>query len=211
VVVGYLHGFASGPGSTKAQFFRARLAALRVPLEIPDLAPDFTRMTVTGMLAIVEALLEAGPAVLLGSSLGGYLAALVAARRPDRVRGLVLFAPAFGFAARWEARIGAAAMARWRAAGTAPVFHYGLGHEVPLAIDILDDARRWPEEPDPAAPALVFAGRHDDAVPLAAVEHFAAARAGRDLVVLDSGHELTDVLEPMWERTLPFLRGLGAV
>ena len=204
----YLHGFASGPGSTKAQFFRARLAGMGATLEIPDLAPDFTRVTVTGMLAIVEELLAREPAVLLGSSLGGYLAALAAARQPARVRGLVLFAPAFGFVQRWETRIGPEAVARWRAAGTAPVYHYALEREVPLSIEILDDGRRHPEEPDPSAPALVFAGRHDDAVPLAAVERFARARGNRELVVFDSGHELTDVLEPMWQRTVEFLRGL---
>ena len=58
----YLHGFASGPGSTKAQFFRSRIAEHGIALEIPDLAPDFTHMTVTGMLAMVEAILEIGRA-----------------------------------------------------------------------------------------------------------------------------------------------------
>ena len=207
----YLHGFASSPGSTKAQFFRARLADVGVTLAIPDLTPDFTHLTVTGMLAVVEPLLGRGGAVLMGSSLGGYLAALVAARNPERVRGLVLFAPAFGFVARWEARIGAAALARWRAARTLPVFHYGLGREVPLDVGLLDDGRRYPEEPDPDVPTLVLAGRHDDTVPLAAVEHFAAARAGRKLIVYDSGHELTDVLEPMWERTQRFLARVGGL
>jgi len=207
----YLHGFASGPGSTKAQYFRARLAALGVPLEIPDLAPDFTHVTVSGMLAVVDEILARGPAILLGSSLGGYLAALAATRRPAAVRGLVLFAPAFGFVERWETRIGKAALARWRAARTAPVYHYGYRREVPLDIELLDDARRYPDEPDPDLPTLVFAGRKDDTVPLAVVERFAALRPARELVVLDAGHEMTEVLEPMWERILPFLRRLGAM
>jgi pimeloyl-ACP methyl ester carboxylesterase len=205
----YLHGFASGPGSSKAQFFRARLAERGATLEVPDLAPDFTHLTVTSMLAIVEPLLARGPAVLLGSSLGGYLAALIAARVPDRVRGLVLFAPAVGFIERWERSIGADAVASWRRRKTAPVFHYGLGREVPLDVAILDDGRRYPALPDPRAPALVFSGRKDEAVPLAAVEQFARARPERELVVFDSGHELTDVLEPMWERTAAFLSRLG--
>jgi uncharacterized protein len=204
----YLHGFASGPGSTKARYFHARLAALGVPLEIPDLAPDFTHVTVSGMLAVVEGILARGPALLFGSSLGGYLAALAAARRQAAVRGLVLFAPAFGFAARWETRIGEAALARWRAARTAPVYHYGYGREVPLDIELLDDARRYPDQPDPDVPALIFAGRKDETVPLPDVQRFGALRPGRELVVLDAGHELTEVLEPMWERILPFLRRL---
>ena len=207
----YLHGFASGPGSTKAQFFRTRFAELGVTLDIPDLAPDFTHMTIGSMLAIVDAILDRGPAVLLGSSLGGYLATLAAVRRPDRVPALVLFAPAFGFVQRWEERVDPAAMARWRAKGTARVYHYGLGREVPLSIELLDEAGRHPVEPDPAAPALVFAGRRDESVPLPVVEHFTRGRPGRELVVFDTGHELNDVLEPMWERMASFLRGLGAL
>jgi uncharacterized protein len=209
-MLAYLHGFASGPGSTKAQFLRARLAERGRTLAVPDLAPDFTHLTVTGMLAIVEALLGDERAVLLGSSLGGWLATLVAARRPTQVQGLVLFAPAFGFAARWEERIGPAALARWQREGTMPVFHYGLGREVPLDVGLLADARRYPDEPDPRCPALVFAGRRDDAVPLAAVEHFTAGRPARALVVFDTGHDLNDVLEPMWERAWPFLHEAAA-
>lgn len=207
----YLHGFASGPESTKAQFFRARLAERGAMLDIPDLAPDFTHQTITGMLAIVEEHLAREPAILFGSSLGGYLAALAAARQPARVRALVLFAPAFDFARRWEARLGPGAMGRWRAERTMSVFHYGLERELPLDVALIDDAHGHPAEPDPPSPALVFAGRLDETVPLATVEHFTAARPGRELVVLDSGHELTDVLEPMWDRTEAFLRRFGAL
>ena len=163
------------------------------------------------MLDVVAPLLEPGT-VLLGSSLGGYLAALAAAREPGRVRALVLFAPAFGFAARWEARLGPVAAAEWRTRGTMTVMHYGTGREEPLAYDLIADARRHPDEPDPSCPALVFAGRHDDTVPLDGVAAFAARRpATRELVVLDAGHEMTEVMEPMWERTAAFLRRIGAL
>jgi len=207
----YLHGFASGPGSHKATYFRARLADLGVELKVPDLAPDFRHMTIGGELAVVEKLIDEAPTILLGSSLGGYLAALAAARRPERVPGLVLFAPAFGFVARWQQRLGEDVVARWRRDGTLPVFHYVKGREEPLGIELLDEGRAHPALPDPPCPALVFAGRRDASVPLAAIEPFAAARAGRELVVLDAGHELTEVLEPMWQLTRGFLASLGAV
>jgi uncharacterized protein len=206
----YLHGFASGPGSTKAAFFRARLAAAGVELAVPELAPDFTRQTVSGMLGVVEPLVGPGT-VLLGSSLGGYLATLVASRQAG-VRAIVLFAPAFGFAARWEARLGPEGVRQWREQGTIPVMHYGTGREEPLAFDLIADARRHAETPDPPCPALVFAGSRDETVPLEGVAAFAARRpAERELAVLDAGHEMTEVLEPMWERTAAFLRRVGAI
>lgn len=206
----YLHGFASGPGSTKAQFFRARLEELGLALEIPELAPDFTHMTISGELALVEEILARERTVLLGSSLGGWLAALAAARHPERVAGLVLFAPAFGFLRRWETRLGPDAMARWRAAGTLPAFHYGTQREEPLAIGLMDDARQYPPEPEPSCRALIFAGRRDESVPLEAAVRFARAAENRELVAFDAGHELTEVLEPMWRATRRFLAGLGA-
>jgi pimeloyl-ACP methyl ester carboxylesterase len=201
-MLAYLHGFASGPGSTKAVWFRERFATIGRDLIIPDLAPDFGSMTITSQLAVVEAL---PPGVLIGSSMGGYLAALAAERRPERVSAIVMLAPAMGFLARWEAGLGPEGVAEWRAEGSMPVWHYGLDREEPLGIGFLDDARRWPELPDPRCPTLILAGRHDDTVALADVERFAHARAGRDLVVYDDGHELLDVLEPMWARITEFL------
>lgn len=205
-MLAYLHGFASGPGSTKAVWFRERFAALGRELVIPDLAPDFAAMTITSQLKVVEAL-PAG--VLIGSSMGGYLAALAAERGPEQVSAIVMLAPAVGFLARWEAGLGADGVAEWRAAGSMPVWHYGLDREEPLGIGFLDDARRWPELPDPRCPTLILAGRHDDTVALADVERFARARVGRELVVYDDGHELLEVLEPMWARMTDFLRANG--
>ena len=205
----YLHGFASGPGSTKAQFFRARYAERGVTLAVPDLAPDFTNMTIGSMLAIVDPILDAAPTVLFGSSLGGYLAALAAARRPDRVPALVLMAPAFGFAARFEQSVGEVGMAKWRHRGTGRVYHYGRRREEPLSIALLDEARAHQAEPDPPCPALVLHGRRDESVPLAVGQAFAERRPDRRrLVVYDAGHELTEVLDELWSDSTRFLDAL---
>jgi len=125
------------------------------------------------------------------------------------VRALILLAPAFAFAPRWEAQLGPEVMAHWRRHSVMPVMHYGREREELLSVQLLDDARRYPDEPDPVAPALVIAGRFDDAVPLDSVQAFAARRPERELVVYDAGHQLTEALEPMWERMRQFLSRFG--
>ena len=71
----YLHGFASGPSSGKARFFRHYLEARGAQIEIPDLAAgDFEHLTLTGQLAVIERAANREPVALIGSSMGGYLA-----------------------------------------------------------------------------------------------------------------------------------------
>src|ERR1700761_5244732 len=97
----YLHGFASSPASRKGQFLSAKFSSRGLQLELPDLADgDFEHLTVTRQLQILERLLDGTPAALIGSSLGGYLAALYASTHPEILR-LVLLAPAFDFRQLW--------------------------------------------------------------------------------------------------------------
>ena len=99
----YLHGFASSAQSTKAAYFERRFAAQHVPFRGPDFnEPDFRSLTMTRMLRqlgteLASAGSSAAPATLIGSSLGGTLAILAAARFADRVDRVVLFAPAVMF------------------------------------------------------------------------------------------------------------------
>src|SRR5690242_18341270 len=102
----YLHGFASGPRSSKARYFHERLTKAGARVEVPDLAAgDFERLTITGQLGVIARLAAGEPVSLIGSSLGGYLAALYAARHPE-VRRVVLLAPGFAFARRWPEWLG---------------------------------------------------------------------------------------------------------
>jgi pimeloyl-ACP methyl ester carboxylesterase len=97
----YLHGFASGPGSRKAQVLRRRARARLWEIEVPDLAgANFEHLTLSGKLETVGRIARSEAVSLIGSSLGGYLAALYAARHPEVAR-LVLMAPAFGFGRRF--------------------------------------------------------------------------------------------------------------
>src|SRR5271166_4623037 len=98
----YIHGFASGPASRKAEGFREALDARRIAVEIPVMDQrDFEHLTISGQLGVLEDTIQKRPVFLIGSSMGGYLASLYAAAHPEVVR-LVLLAPAFGFAERWN-------------------------------------------------------------------------------------------------------------
>ena len=201
----YLHGFASSPASTKAGFFRDRLAAAGVEVLAPDLAQgDFEHLTITGQLRVVESLAGGEAVRLIGSSMGGYLAALYAARHPETER-VVLMAPAFGFAGRWPESLGAEKLEEWRRTGWMEVFHYALGQNTRIHYALIEDGQRYEDFPSVTQPALVFHGRNDSVVPARLSEEFARGRPNVILRLLESGHELTDVTSRMWVETSEFL------
>jgi uncharacterized protein len=199
----YLHGFASTPLSTKAQFFKTRFAGH--PFEIPQLdGGDFEKLTVTGQLAILDAAIHGERVILMGSSLGGYLAALYASRHAN-VERMVLLAPALAFPKRWRNRFTQAEMEEWREGGIRNFYHFGYKEERPLGYRFVEDALQYEDQPDFRQPALIFHGLRDDVVPASVSSDFAASHSNVELRLVDSGHELTDVLDPMWEETARFL------
>jgi hypothetical protein len=201
----YLHGFASGPQSSKAQFFRRRFEEIGVSVQIPDLAEgNFERLTLGGQLRVIEKLAAGDDVRLMGSSMGGYLAALYAARHPE-VRRIVLLAPAFGFARRWPLRLGEPAVAAWHRTGWLPVYHYGENTQSRVHYGLLEEAEQYEDYPAITQPALIFHGSGDDVVPCEYSEEFAARNPHATLRVMDSGHDLLNVLEEMWTETSKFI------
>jgi pimeloyl-ACP methyl ester carboxylesterase len=205
----YLHGFASSPASTKATVIGGRLRARGVTFRCPDLnVPEFRTLTMTRMLGQADRELDAlgGPASLIGSSLGGALAILAAARWPQRVERLVLLAPAVMFARPGHHLIPPERVEQWRAEGALPVFHYASGGERPLAFGFYEDSLQYDVFGARfAQPALVFQGRRDTSVDPAGVEAFCSGRANVSLVLLDDDHQLAASLDRIWEGTRAFL------
>jgi hypothetical protein len=203
----YLHGFASGPLSRKAQFFRQKLAAAGISLEIPALDEgDFEHLTITRQLDLITRILAGQPAVIMGSSMGGYLAALYAAQHYE-VDRMVLLAPAFGFGERWDEVFGVEQVAAWRTRGYADVYHYSAGGMQRLSADLLHDSAVHPGYPACKQPTLIFHGIEDNVVPIAASERWARANRGARVVEMNSGHELLDVLDAIWEQCAAFCLG----
>lgn len=202
----WLHGFASSPGSSKARFVRQALARRGAWLQIPDLnLPEFRTLTIGRGLALVDALAAQSPTgdlVLFGSSLGGITAAIWAAQNPQRCRRLVLLAPAFCLARRWDESLDRADVERWKREGQIEVDHYAWGQKLPLARAFLDEAARYDDFPLPGAPTLVLQGKDDRTVPPELAREFAARMAAAHkpvrLVELDDGHELNRDLPRLW-------------
>lgn len=174
----WLGGFRSDMGGTKAQALAEWAQAKgRAFLRFDYFAHgesegDFGAATITrwraDALAVIDALTE-GPLVLVGSSMGGWIACLVAAVRAERLAGMVLIAPAADMTERLiipslpdEVKAQIADTGVWlrpSAYGDAPY---------PITRVLLEDGARWSILPGPVpitAPVRVLHGREDPDVP----------------------------------------------
>jgi pimeloyl-ACP methyl ester carboxylesterase len=205
----YLHGFASSPRSSKALFLAERFAVQGVKLHCPDFnEPDFSTLTVSRMLQQLEeriSMLPPGDVVLIGSSLGGFVAVEAAACAVNQtkhpVSRLVLLAPALEL--QWErwSEVGPGGIERWRKAGSIDILHYAADAPKPLRFSFYEDAMRYaPASRRLTIPLQIFQGRRDDSVDPASVARFAAAQPDAQLHLLDDGHQLANSLDLIWRR-----------
>jgi uncharacterized protein len=212
----YLHGFGSSASSSKATFLGKKLREeAGITLETPDFnEPDFSTLTVTRMVDQVVRMLDATPetdrTVLIGSSLGAFVAVQVAVARPDLVHRLILMAPAVDFSASGLRGPGGADVAEWKRAGSLNVFHYGYGRMMPIHYGLYEDARGYNAvHARIDMPTLVFQGRRDTAVDPLTVERWSRGRPNVELHMLDDDHQLTASVEYVWKEMKRFL-AIGA-
>ena len=203
----YVHGFASSGASGKASYLGERLRARGERFAAPDLnLPDFSTLTITRMIDHVHGLIaaEREPVTLVGSSLGAFVAVNVAAKWPERVRSLILLAPALDLR-----DLGGEQLAAWRESGQLMVFHFAYGRMIPVHYDLYEDARRYDTmNADVRMPILVIQGRRDVVVQPATVEAWSKPRPNVELHLLDDDHQLTASLPVIWDLTSRFLDNL---
>ena len=206
----YLHGFASSPASSKASFFTERLGARGVALQCPDFnQPDFSTLTISRMLQQLEKRVSAlppGEVVLIGSSLGGFVAVEAAARRVSEalhpISALVLLAPAVEL--EWEkwSELQPDGVAGWRSRGFIDVCHYAYDENRRLNFTFYEDANRYrPGQRTLPQPLLIFQGRNDESVSPTGVEGFANRQPKAMLHLVDDDHQLKGHLEYIWEHS----------
>lgn len=214
----YLHGFASGPQSKKGVEFDHYFTARGHTVERLNLrVPSFEHLRLSEMIETVQmAVAQDGPVVLIGSSLGGLTAALVAERQgaPEPrswIRGCVLLAPAFQLVMRWRQQLGAAEWDAWRARGTREVDDYTTGKKSSIDFGFVEDVQLVGNHyPDVKMPTLVMHGVRDDVVPIDRARIFAKGRPNVRLIELDDGHELVASLPRLLAETETFLAGLSS-
>ncbi len=199
----YLHGFASGPASTKARHFQNYLGRLGLNVHVPDLnGENFEHLTLTGQLLIIDRLFQESvgesDALLMGSSMGGLLSVL-AQRHHKNVRAMILLAPGFGLNRRWHELLGQSELQRWREEGSIEVFHYLYSKHVPLKYEFIQDAENYStDDLLVSVPTLVIHGLADTVVPPRESENFYRHNPDQvELHLLKSDHCLTDVLDEM--------------
>jgi pimeloyl-ACP methyl ester carboxylesterase len=202
----YLHGFASGLLSQKGRYFYQQFSVIGGEVHQPDLAEgNFPEMTLSSQLKVVDReVRRLKPCLIIGSSLGGYLAALYAALQPDLVGRLALLAPAFGIARRLAERLGPEEIERWKREGTREFYHYGERRMMPLLYRFYEDALWYDANPQVRQPTLIFHGRRDEVVNAAVSVQFAWGKPNVQLELVDSDHDLLDVLPELGNRLAPF-------
>jgi pimeloyl-ACP methyl ester carboxylesterase len=206
----YLHGFASSAQSSKAAFFASRLVEHGVTLQTPDFnEPDFSTLTVTRMIAQVCDSVDrngAGPAALIGSSLGAFVAVQAALQR-SAIDRLILLAPALDFGGNRMRDLGDRGLDAWRRTNRLNVFHYGYGRVLPVHYELYADAQRYDSlNAQLPVPVLVFQGTHDAAVDPAMVRHWSDSRSNVELHMLDDDHQLLGSLDYIWREMRRFLQ-----
>jgi pimeloyl-ACP methyl ester carboxylesterase len=147
-------------------------------------------------LAAIDALTE-GPLVLVGSSMGGWMACLAAMARPERVKGLVLIAPAPDFTeALMRPQLPPEAI---RALETSGSWMQPSDFDGPFEITrrFLDEGRDWLilDGPVPIrAPVRILQGGSDPDVPWEHALRLARALESEDVVftlIKDGDHRLS--------------------
>lgn len=161
---------------------------------------DFVKGTISrwreDALAVIDQL-TAGPLVLVGSSMGGWLACLVAAVRAERIAGMVLVAPAADFTEKLM-------VPEMTAADRLAMDRDGVwmrpsdyGYPYPIVRELIEDGARWSILPGPVpveAPVRILQGGVDPDVPWRHALALAQALKTEDLVfslIKDGDHRLS--------------------
>lgn len=208
----YLHGFASGPESSKGMALSAHYARQGIHLERLNLRqPSMEHLRLSAMMRTVREAIggERDRAIVWGSSLGGLTACRVAEEDP-RVCALVLLAPALHAMEHLHRRPGLEALREWEQTGWLEAQDYVEKRKFRLDFGYVQDLEaidaRSGGWPDARVPTLLIHGRNDDIVDISTSRRWARGKRHVRLVEVDDGHELVASLGRIAAEADDFLR-----
>ncbi|WP_308388424.1 alpha/beta fold hydrolase [Acidithiobacillus sp. AMEEHan] len=191
----FLPGFASDLNGSKSQLLAScaqqnQRSWLRFDYRGMGISDgSFAKLSISRYLEDVEAVLCALPSrpiFLVGSSMGGWVATRAAQLWPERIRALLLIAPAYNFIQDYFAALAPEAQQAWQSSG---LHDWSLGSNGPvyqLGFDAVRDAARHDllqNPPHLAIPVTILHGSADDAVPLQRSFQFADRARAQPLVI----------------------------
>ncbi|CAM9786153.1 unnamed protein product, partial [Phaeothamnion confervicola] len=180
----YLHGFMSGPASTKGRAFQVSFAQRGIHLELLDINAGGSPagMTISHGLAVLSAWRqkareeERGRKLrLIGSSLGAYIAALFAEGEPDAIDRMFLMCPAFDLTTRWQSSLGKDGLDAWRSngwRGFSSSVSGADGNTVRVPWSSAEDLMAYSSWPQYRCPAVLLHGLQDTTVPVTTTRTF---------------------------------------
>jgi pimeloyl-ACP methyl ester carboxylesterase len=212
----YLYGFASGPLSNKAQFFKKNFQLIPISLYIYDFIPTpeaFTTMScsnlVNNLIKHIHEVFPDNQLIIIGSSFGGFLATWYAYLYPDKVDKLILMAPALKFSADFISTMLETTPSEWKQNNTILIDHYRFGGDIPINYSFYIDLKNNPP-PDFFSskflvPTIIFHGINDEVVPPQWSQDFAEINPLITLYSLEDDHQLLNQKEFMWKIIKSFL------
>lgn len=203
----YLHGFTSGAKSNKGVFFQEKIRAeFGIEVLLPDLnLPSFEKLRLSAQIEHVESLLTE-KTILIGSSLGGLIAAILAEKHPNQVSHIVTLAAAFNFVSRREADLGSEFLAHWKKSGSIEVDHYYYNEKRQLHFGILDDGRPYEKEKFTITqPILCIHGKNDESVDFKLSEKYLGSQSNVEMYLVNDDHALMETREFSWQKVRAFL------
>lgn len=208
----YLHGFGSGPESTKGVALSAHYARQGIQLERLNLRqPSLEHLRLSAMMRTVREAMggERDRVILFGASLGGLTACRVA-EEDARVCALVLMAPIFQALEQMRRRAGEDGMRRWEELGWQEVQDYAEKRTTRVDFGFVQDLAaidaRSGGWPDVRVPTLIIHGLRDSTSDIGYSRRWARSKRHVRLVEVDDGHELVASLDRIAAEADDFLR-----
>ncbi|MFX0186009.1 MAG: YqiA/YcfP family alpha/beta fold hydrolase [Candidatus Hodarchaeota archaeon] len=215
----YLYGFASGPQSNKAQYFKKRFSKLEksIDFEIFDYIPDkksFTNLKTSKLMEKLKLYIQRNyrnDLILFGSSFGALLATWFTNLQLQQitVSKLILIAPALRFNSEFLLNTLNITASEWEERKFVLVDHYRYNEAVPLNFEFYKDLSINPppnfQKMDIQIPTLILHSKNDEVCPVDWSIEYAAFKKKVQLEILNGDHQLLEQKDILWKHIKKFL------